>query len=77
MEQSLDEHHASRYASFMSTSSEESSETIRDHSQTTKSANIARGNLIDEVLRTLRQMDYQIRAMHRKHMADIVCSNVV
>lgn len=71
-EPNLDEHQASQYASFMPISSGESPETIKDHSQTTKSADIARGNIIDEVLRTLRQMDYQIRAMHRKHMADIV-----
>ncbi|KAL7956722.1 hypothetical protein V8C34DRAFT_287977 [Trichoderma compactum] len=76
-EQILDEHHASRHASFMSTSSDQSLETIKDHSETTKSAKIARGHTIDEVLRTLRQMDYQTRAMHRKHLADIVCSNTV
>ncbi|KAM6486378.1 hypothetical protein HDV62DRAFT_350783 [Trichoderma sp. SZMC 28011] len=75
-EQSLNEHRAS----FVSTSSVESLETIKDHSRTKKrkkSTSIARGHLIDEVLMTLRQMDYQIRAMHRKHMADIVCSNVI
>ncbi|KAJ4863570.1 hypothetical protein T069G_00100 [Trichoderma breve] len=76
-EQNLDEHQAIEYASSMSTSSAESLETIKDHSQTKKNTNIARGNLIDEVLRTLRQMDHQIRAMHRKHLADIVRSNTI
>ncbi|KAL7915455.1 hypothetical protein GGI35DRAFT_182553 [Trichoderma velutinum] len=76
-EQSLDEHQASRYAFFASTSSGESLETIKDHNQTMESTNVTKRYLVDDVLRTLRQMDYQIRAMHRKDMADIVCSSTI
>lgn len=77
MDQGLDEHSASQYASLVPTNSGESIEMINDHSQTEENTNISRGRLVDEVLRSLRQMDYQIRTMHREHMADIVCSSTV
>ncbi|QYS95149.1 hypothetical protein H0G86_002462 [Trichoderma simmonsii] len=77
MDKSLDEHLASQYASSVSTNSGESIEMMKDHSQTKESTNISRGHRVDGVLRRLRQMDHQIRTMHRKQMADIVCSSTV
>ncbi|PTB69255.1 hypothetical protein BBK36DRAFT_1155844 [Trichoderma citrinoviride] len=37
---------------------------------------IAQGRIIDEVLGTLRQMDYHIRATNRQHLADINSSRL-
>ncbi|KAL7933903.1 hypothetical protein V8C35DRAFT_302720 [Trichoderma chlorosporum] len=77
MMQKLDGCPESSDAALLRTISYDSAETVRHHTKRTETINMSRGYRVDEVLRTLRQMDYQIRSMNRKHMADIACSSTV
>ncbi|KAL6876246.1 hypothetical protein HDV57DRAFT_519129 [Trichoderma longibrachiatum] len=47
---------------------------LTTHTESKKEAPIARGEIIDQVLGALRQMDTTIRAANRQHMADIANS---
>ncbi|KAL6879313.1 hypothetical protein J3F83DRAFT_297790 [Trichoderma novae-zelandiae] len=50
--------------------------TLPNHAESKGKRRIARGQIIDEVLNALRQMDYNIRAVNRQHLADIATSSL-